>query len=107
MRRRKVLKKAIFGISKATFLRLACRGGVKRFSGNIYEESRVLKVFSRCLMETIVRDIITFCDYRRRKTVTPVDVVFALKQHGRAVYGFTRPYTFSFKKVNNPLTTGK
>ena len=104
MRRRKVLKKAIFGISKATFLRLAHRGGVKRFSGNIYEESHgVLKVF----VETIVRDIITFCDYRRRKTVTPVDVVFALKQHGRAVYGFTRPYTFSFKKVNNPLTTGK
>ena len=62
MRRRKVLKKAIFGISKATFLRLARRGGVKRFSGNIYEESRgVLKVF----VETIVRDIITFCDYRR------------------------------------------
>ena len=99
IRHRKVLKKAIYGISKATFLRLAQRGGVKRFSGNIYEESRgVLKVF----VEEIVKDVITFCEYKRRKTVTPVDVIFALKQHGRAVYGFTRPFKFSFKKPTRP-----
>ena len=101
MRRRKVLKKAIFGIFKATFLRLARRGGVKRFSGNIYEESRgVLKVF----VEEIVQDVITFRDYKKWKTITPIDVVFALKQHGRAVYGFTRPYTFSFKKAKSTPT---
>ena len=59
--RQKVLKKAIYGISKATFLRLARRGGVKRFSGNIYEESRgVLKVS----VEQIIRDVITFCEYK-------------------------------------------
>ena len=74
IRHRKVLRKAIYGISKATFLRLARRGGVKRFSGNIYEESRgVLKVF----VEEIVKDVITFCEYIKRKTVTPVDVIFA------------------------------
>ena len=61
IRCRKVLKKAIYGISKATFLQLARRGGVKRFSGNIYEESRgVLKVF----VEQIIKDVITFCEYR-------------------------------------------
>ena len=76
----KVLKKAIYRISKVTFLRQAWRGGVKRFSGNIYKESRgVLKVF----VEEIVKDVITFCEYKRRKTVTPLDVIFALKQHGR------------------------
>ena len=102
MHRRKVLRKAIYGISKATFLRLACRGGVKRFSGNTYEERRgVLKVF----IEEIVRDMITFCNYKKRKTVTPVDVVFALKQHGHAVYDFMRPYKFSFKKVKPTPTT--
>ena len=99
IRRRKVLKKAIYGISKATFLWLARRGGVKRFSGNIYEESRgVLKVF----VEQIMKDVIAFCEYKRRKTVTPVDVIFALKQHGRVVYGFTRPFKFSFKKPTRP-----
>ena len=99
IRRRKVLKKVIYVISKATFLRMARRGGVKRFSGNIYQESRgVLKVF----VEEIVKDVITFCEYKRRKTVTPVDVIFALKQHGRAVYGFTRPFKFSFKKPTWP-----
>ena len=88
IQRRKVLKKAIFGILKATFLRLACLGGIKHFSGNIYEESRgVLKIF----IEQIVRDVITFCDYKKRKTVTPIDVTFALKQHRCAVYGFTQP----------------
>ena len=97
--RHKVLKKAIYGISKATFMRLAGRGGVKRFSGNIYEESRgVLKVF----VEQIIKDVITFCEYKRRKTVTPVDVIFALKQHGRAVYDFTHPFKFSFKKPTRP-----
>ena len=42
-----------------------------------------------------------FCDYKKRKTVTSVDVVFALKQHGSAVYGFTWPYKFSFKRVKS------
>ena len=99
IRHRKVLKKAIYGISEATFLRLARRGGVRRFLGNIYEESwGVLKVF----VEQIVKDVITFCEYKRRKTVTPVDVIFALKQHGRAVYGFTCPFKFSFKKPTWP-----
>ena len=96
------MKKAIFGISKATFLRLARLGGMKRFSGNIYEESRgVLKIF----VEQIVRDVITFCDYKNRKTVTPIDVIFALKQHRHAVYGFTQLFKFSFKKVKPILAT--
>ena len=99
IRCRKVLKKAIYGISKATFLRLARRGGVRRFLANIYEESRgVLKVF----VEQIVKDVITFCEYKRRKMVTPVDVIFTLKQHGTAVYGFTCPFKFSFKKPTRP-----
>ena len=31
-----------------------------------------MKVF----VEEIVKDVITFCEYKRRKTVTPVDVIF-------------------------------
>ncbi|KAK7926219.1 hypothetical protein WMY93_008529 [Mugilogobius chulae] len=47
-RHRKVLRDNIQGITKPAIRRLARRGGVKRISGLIYEETRgVLKVFWR------------------------------------------------------------
>ncbi|KAE9546159.1 hypothetical protein FO519_010397, partial [Halicephalobus sp. NKZ332] len=64
---------------------LARRGGVKRISGLIYEETRgVLKVF----LENIIRDSVTYCEHAKRKTVTAMDVVYALKRQGRTLYGF-------------------
>merc|ERR1711976_183782 len=52
-RHRKVLRDNIQGITKPAILRLARRGGVKRISGLIYEETRgVLKVF----LENVIRD---------------------------------------------------
>ncbi|ELK33058.1 PREDICTED: histone H4 [Myotis davidii] len=46
-RHRKVLRDNIQGITKPAIRRLARRGGVKRISGLIYEETRgVLKVFA-------------------------------------------------------------
>jgi hypothetical protein len=47
-RHRKILRDNIQGITKPAIRRLARRGGVKRISGLIYEETRgVLKVFLR------------------------------------------------------------
>ena len=47
-RHRKILRDNIQGITKPAIRRLARRGGVKRISGLIYEETRgVLKVFPR------------------------------------------------------------
>ena len=47
-RHRKVLRDNIQGITKPAIRRLARRGGVKRISGLIYEETRgVLKVLSK------------------------------------------------------------
>ena len=52
-RHRKVLRDNIQGITKPAIRRLARRGGVKRISGLIYEETRgVLKVF----LENVIRD---------------------------------------------------
>jgi len=49
-RHRKVLRDNIQGITKPAIRRLARRGGVKRISGLIYEETRgVLKVFQSLL----------------------------------------------------------
>jgi len=55
-RHRKVLCDNIQGITKPAIRRLARRGGVKRISGLIYEETRgVLKVF----LEHVIRDAVT------------------------------------------------
>ena len=78
-------KDVILGITKPAIRRLARRGGVKRISALIYEETRnTLKTF----LENVVRDAVTYTEHARRKTVTAMDVVYALKRQGRSLYGF-------------------
>jgi histone H4 len=80
-----VLRDNIQGITKPAIRRLARRGGVKRISGLIYEETRtVLKSF----LEGVIRDSVTYTEHAKRKTVTSLDVVYALKRQGRTLYGF-------------------
>ena len=75
----------IEGVTKPAIRRLARRGGVKRISGAIYGDARnVVKAF----LERVVRDAVTYTDYSKRKTVTALDVVYALKRQGRTIYGF-------------------
>ena len=82
---RKNTKEIILGITKPAIRRLARRGGVKRISAMIYDEVRgVLKHF----LENVVRDSVTYTEHARRKTVTAMDVVYALKRQGRSLYGF-------------------
>ena len=51
----------------------------------IYEETRgVLKTF----LESVIRDAVTYTEHAKRKTVTSLDVVYALKRQGRTLYGF-------------------
>jgi len=51
----------------------------------IYEETRgVLKSF----LEGVIRDAVTYTEHAKRKTVTSLDVVYALKRQGRTLYGF-------------------
>ena len=89
------------GITKPAIRRLARRGGVKRISGLIYEETRgVLKViitvhhyitlhlFVKVFLENVIRDAVTYTEHAKRKTVTAMDVVYALKRQGRTLYGF-------------------
>jgi histone H4 len=44
----------------------------------------VLKVFVR----NLVQDAVVYSEHAHRKTVTTMDVVFALKRQGRTLYGF-------------------
>jgi histone H4 len=84
-RHRKVLRDNIQGVTKNAIRRLARRGGVKRISGLIYEETRgVLRLF----LEDIVRDAVTYMEHANRKTVNTLDIVYALKRQGKTLYGF-------------------
>ena len=84
-RHKKVSRTGIQGITKPAIRRLARRGGVKRISGLMYEETRmVLKSF----LENVIKDSVTYTEHARRKTVTALDVVYALKRQGKTLYGF-------------------
>ena len=81
----KILKESILGITKPAIRRLARRGGVKRISSLIYDESRnVLRQF----LEKIIKSTVTYTEHAKRKTVTALDVVYALKHEGKTIYGF-------------------
>lgn len=84
-RHRKVIRDSVSGITKPAIRRLARRGGVRRISGLVYEETRsVLREF----LSNVVRDAITYTEHAGRKTIRAVDVVYALKRQGRTLYGF-------------------
>ena len=79
-RHRKTSRDNIEGITKPSIRRLARRGGVKRISATVYDETRsILKSF----LEKVIRDAVTYTEHAQRKTVTSLDVVHALRRQGR------------------------
>lgn len=83
--RHRQTKAPIMGLTKPSVRRLCRRGGVKRISGGIYDESRgILEAF----IDNVVKDALTYAEHARRKTVTAMDVIYALKRQGRTLYGF-------------------
>jgi len=85
IKRRKDIKPAVdTALTKSAIRRLARRGGVKRI-GPIYADVRgVTKEF----LTNVVRDACVFTEHAHRKTVTSMDVIYALKRQGRTLYGF-------------------
>ena len=81
----RALKETILGVTKPAIRRLARRGGVKRISSQVYEETRIVL---RSFLEGVVRDSVTYTEHAKRKTVTALDVVYALKRQGKTLYGF-------------------
>lgn len=58
------------------------------FLAVIYEETRgVLKTF----LEGVIRDAVTYTEHAKRKTVTSLDVVYALKRQGRQYISIHNP----------------
>lgn len=82
---RKTERSVLEGITKPAIRRIARRGGVKRISYDIYSYARdVLRTF----LGGVIRDSITYTEHAKRKTVSALDVVYALKRQGRTLYGF-------------------
>lgn len=79
------VKDNVLGVTKPAIRRLARRGGVKRISSLVYDETRtILKEF----LENVLRNAAIYADHAKRKTVTALDVVYALKRQGKTLYGF-------------------
>jgi histone H4 len=84
-RHRKIIRDNIQGITKSAIRRLARRAGVLRISGLVYHETRaVLRTF----LAALVRDAVIYTEHGKRKTVTGMDVIYALKRQGRVLNGF-------------------
>jgi histone H4 len=82
-RHRNVKKDAIKGIKKPAVRRLARRGGVKRASGLIYDETRSAMMD---FLKPVIRYTATYTEHAKRKTVTTLDVVEGLKKHGVSLW---------------------
>lgn len=78
-------KDNILGITKPAIRRLARRGGVKRISGDIYGNCRLVM---REFLDEVIKDAIIYTEYSKRKTVMSADVIHALKKRGKTLYGF-------------------
>lgn len=74
-----------FQVTKGALRRLARRGGVKRISDNSYN---AVRQFCDMMMIRVTRDAIVYAQAAKRKTVTAMDVIYALKKNGKTLYGY-------------------
>jgi len=82
---KKVLKENSRGITRGSIRRLARRGGVKRISGQLYEEVRgVLSAF----VDKIVSGAVAHTELAKKTTVSATHVVQSLKREGKLLYGY-------------------
>ncbi|EGZ10192.1 hypothetical protein PHYSODRAFT_256365 [Phytophthora sojae] len=70
-------------ITRPAIRRLARRAGVIRMSALVYHQA-VLRVY----LANLIRDTVTYTEHGNRKTLTGMDVVYALKRPGEFLYGY-------------------
>lgn len=86
--RRNEIKKTQAGnnsLTRGGIRRLARRGGVKRIGDNVYGEVRD---FVDYFLNVVVKDAAVFAEHAKRRTISAMDVVYALKRSGRTIYGY-------------------
>ena len=75
----------VSGISDGSIRRLARRGGIKRIGKEIFHEVRAIYYK---FLDKLVYDSYSYCEVAKRKTILPIDVIYALKRQGRNLYGY-------------------
>ena len=58
------------------------------FSRELCRKNFFLLSCFEVFLENVIRDAVTYTEHAKRKTVTAMDVVYALKRQGRTLYGF-------------------
>lgn len=74
----------IAGITNPAIRRIARRGGIKRVSKAVFNESRGIMTN---FMNTIIRDAVAVTEASGKKTVSMEDVHYSLQRNGRTLYG--------------------
>ena len=64
------------------------RGDQGCSEGNCVQLERFYHLRFEVFLENVIRDAVTYTEHAKRKTVTAMDVVYALKRQGRTLYGF-------------------
>mmetsp|Transcript_14110 Transcript_14110/g.34396 ORF Transcript_14110/g.34396 Transcript_14110/m.34396 type:complete len:96 (-) Transcript_14110:9-296(-) len=76
--------KACFFISKNSIKRLARKSGIKRLSKSSYID---VNTYLYELLTHLIKDILIFCMYDKRKIINATDVIFSIKRNGSIYYG--------------------
>ena len=84
MGRAKHHRKVLCGQIQGTY-RFACPCGVKHISSLMYKETHgALRVF----IKNVINDFVTYTEHACRKTMTTMDVVYALNHQDMTLYHF-------------------
>lgn len=81
----KTPKEESFVLKKGTLRRLARKGGVQRISDNSYGG---IREFADTMLLRVTKDSIIYAESAKRRTVTAMDVIYALKKNGKTLYGY-------------------
>ena len=74
---------SVFLVSSMKRLVVSSRSSWKIFGGFVFFFVEFITDASQ-----VIRDSVTYTEHAKRKTVTALDVVYALKRSGRTLYGF-------------------
>ncbi|ODM89509.1 Histone H4 [Orchesella cincta] len=64
------------------------KGGAKRHRKVLRDNIQGITKPPSVVSLVVVEDAVTYTEHAKRKTVTAMDVVYALKRQGRTLYGF-------------------
>ena len=81
---RRVLRDNIQAVDTEVLCRLAARAGIAKVDALTFEP---LRHQTRCYLERLIRDAVTFTEHVRRRAVLAVDVCHAVEREGRTLVG--------------------